>query len=567
MLERVPANTFLKAYVDRGFDVVRDTASLFDYLEPGYRFAIAQELREFVPVLDSLAHKYNNPQLNRAIGFVKAYAVSVVYPDLRMKEYEKVVRMCRKAGDTYLEAYALQDMWKASYFSQQFAQSFAYGKRLVEVLDRIDDNYPFKAAGYFWMGVSHYKFKEYDRAVYFMHKGLSYRNTPAGEDTGGFLRAWNHLASYHSRCGNVDSAVYYHRLIISSPESTADSPIHSAIALGNLGRIDMQKGELDVGIALMQGALEYLDGSTLDWDFSLGLRISLAECYLANGNLHATASLLTAVRPAIDKFPEHSRQNRLKEWYAVQSKYYSRLGRYDEANIYLDSAMVATRLYNEHTGQHFILLGEQELQEAQIQLQTQQIRRQNTILVSVISVLVLISIALVFIIRLYRRRNAAYKVLAQKASEWAREQQIAETPIPVTDGGAGNGSVEIKEPATDEDRRIMVLVVQEMNLNHAYREPGFTAESFAERLEVHRNSLSRAINRVTGGNFSQYINGLRIKEAVRLISGTSHSDLRMEELYEQVGFVNYTTFYRTFKQFTGLSPVEFQKQEERSTRK
>jgi AraC-like DNA-binding protein len=34
-------------------------------------------------------------------------------------------------------------------------------------------------------------------------------------------------------------------------------------------------------------------------------------------------------------------------------------------------------------------------------------------------------------------------------------------------------------------------------------------------------------------------------------------DLRLKEIYWQVGFNSYTAFYRTFKQITGLHPTQF----------
>jgi len=105
----------------------------------------------------------------------------------------------------------------------------------------------------------------------------------------------------------------------------------------------------------------------------------------------------------------------------------------------------------------------------------------------------------------------------------------------------------------------MSLVEREMTENYAYRDVGLSAESLAAHLGVHRNTLSRAVNRVTGSNYYQYINGYRIKEAVRIISQNGHKELYIDELYERVGFNNRSSFYRVFKQFTGLSPTEFQK--------
>ena len=96
-----------------------------------------------------------------------------------------------------------------------------------------------------------------------------------------------------------------------------------------------------------------------------------------------------------------------------------------------------------------------------------------------------------------------------------------------------------------------------MTAGNAYRNPALTAELMAEQFGIHRNLLSRAVNRSTGSNFNQYVNSFRVKEAVRIMS-EKKPQLYLDESSEQVGFNSRTSFYRAFKQKTGLSPREFQ---------
>ena len=111
----------------------------------------------------------------------------------------------------------------------------------------------------------------------------------------------------------------------------------------------------------------------------------------------------------------------------------------------------------------------------------------------------------------------------------------------------------------NDDFHIMACIHQEMTAKHAYREVGLTMDMLAGRLGIHRNKLSKAVNCVSGRNFNQYVNSFRIKEAIQIISGTHHKDLYIDELYEKIGFSNRTSFYRAFKQATGVSPRDFQK--------
>jgi len=254
----------------------------------------------------------------------------------------------------------------------------------------------------------------------------------------------------------------------------------------------------------------------------------------------------------MDEQIETARQYRLKYLYTLQSSYYARLGEYAPAHLYQDSALIASSQYEQLTGQHFILLGQQQLQEAELQLKSQQIAQQRSIIFIVLIVLAAVCGALFAILRLYRKKQAAYRSLARKAEEWASAENRPAGSKANADGGA-------KEPPTREDRRIMTLAESEMIKNGAFREPELTLDTLADRLGVRRNALSRAVNRTTDGNFNNYINSFRIREAVRMISETDRSQLYIEQIYECVGFGNRTSFYRAFKQFTGLSPADFQK--------
>jgi YesN/AraC family two-component response regulator len=68
--------------------------------------------------------------------------------------------------------------------------------------------------------------------------------------------------------------------------------------------------------------------------------------------------------------------------------------------------------------------------------------------------------------------------------------------------------------------------------------------------------LSRAFKEVTGFNFVEYKNNVRIKEASKLLQQTS---LSVTEISGRVGFNNITHFGRIFKEFTDLSPLEYRK--------
>lgn len=91
-----------------------------------------------------------------------------------------------------------------------------------------------------------------------------------------------------------------------------------------------------------------------------------------------------------------------------------------------------------------------------------------------------------------------------------------------------------------------------------FRDPGLSLSDLAEKFFVSESYLTRVIKKECGKNYTEYLNSLRIAEAKRLLGG--HSRLLSQEAAEQVGYLNKYYFCRVFKQYTGLSPLEFQKQ-------
>lgn len=84
----------------------------------------------------------------------------------------------------------------------------------------------------------------------------------------------------------------------------------------------------------------------------------------------------------------------------------------------------------------------------------------------------------------------------------------------------------------------------------------------ARLCHMSENYFSRMFGRVTGTTFPRYINGLRIARAKELLlSGT----LKINAIAYEVGYDDPAYFVRKFKQFTGMSPTEWQRFKRKET--
>jgi YesN/AraC family two-component response regulator len=77
----------------------------------------------------------------------------------------------------------------------------------------------------------------------------------------------------------------------------------------------------------------------------------------------------------------------------------------------------------------------------------------------------------------------------------------------------------------------------------------------ADALNTNRNAISSCINSQRGCSFSQFVSGYRIDHAKNLMR--HQPDIKVSEVWMASGFSTETSFFRTFKAITGMTPNEF----------
>ena len=129
--------------------------------------------------------------------------------------------------------------------------------------------------------------------------------------------------------------------------------------------------------------------------------------------------------------------------------------------------------------------------------------------------------------------------LSQSLPNHGREEAASDT------GAATGHDVNPAEDARVVARLDALLTEQEL-----YLDPDLTLGRLSRRLGVPVKQLSAAINRVTHGNVSRYVNRFRIERACeRLLAGES-----VTIAMHSSGFSTRSNFNREFRRITGRSP-------------
>ncbi|MFI3293605.1 MAG: helix-turn-helix transcriptional regulator [Rikenellaceae bacterium] len=134
----------------------------------------------------------------------------------------------------------------------------------------------------------------------------------------------------------------------------------------------------------------------------------------------------------------------------------------------------------------------------------------------------------------------------------------------VTKGGVANES--IPTPKVEnmlEDSRsneVIEIIKNRLSTNYGYRNPTYRIKDLADETGISAIEISKVLNCYFGVNFTDFINDYRIEEMKELLLKPDVEQYNLHILSEQCGFNSKASFYRIFKNKTGVTPMQYRKQ-------
>lgn len=95
---------------------------------------------------------------------------------------------------------------------------------------------------------------------------------------------------------------------------------------------------------------------------------------------------------------------------------------------------------------------------------------------------------------------------------------------------------------------------------HSNFRQDLSLDHLAEQMMLHPNYISSLFKKETGDTFVNFLNGLRIREAQKLLRTKPH--LTVAAIGEQVGFHDKHYFTKVFKKYTGMTPSLYREEEQ-----
>ncbi len=93
-----------------------------------------------------------------------------------------------------------------------------------------------------------------------------------------------------------------------------------------------------------------------------------------------------------------------------------------------------------------------------------------------------------------------------------------------------------------------------------YLNPDLSLRDLANRLHTNTRYLSQVINSLSGFNLQHFINTHRIEDVKRHVMSENFENYTLYGIAQLCGFKNKSTFYKVFKEVTGVTPKDFIKQ-------
>jgi len=488
-------------------------------------------------------------------------------PEFSKKYTEKAQSLLKSVTNANLPQLELLIKYRMieiySYFFNDFQSTSELMFQINRLLQTVSFNdVPEKSRYHVHFGNSLLRFKDYETAYVYFNKALENDNCEPIYKR----HALNGLAVYYRDAyKDYDRADEYLQAILqvnyTGVNKEQNDGIWRGIVYGNLGGNMFLRGEYDKAIELYK---QSLDESIKygEYGYATHIVVFLADIYTRKNNLTQAKHYIDLAWEIAIKHESSPRWG--WHYYEVMSMYYAASGNFQKSRIYMDSTLQTQRERNERYNASMLLRLEQNEQALQFERLTKEEERRvyfQRLLLIISIAFILISILLIFLFIVYRRRNATYRALVHKSQQWAQiqsetdnnEEKLPEEQL-LNEAEVLQSETEAQKPPDQTDLFIMKEIERMMTDEKLYKEVSLTVDLLAQKLGMKPYNVSIAINKCTQKNFNTYINEFRIKEAIILLS---QKKLTVDRIAFECGLNDRKNFYRVFKKMTGLSPTEF----------
>ena len=112
------------------------------------------------------------------------------------------------------------------------------------------------------------------------------------------------------------------------------------------------------------------------------------------------------------------------------------------------------------------------------------------------------------------------------------------------------------------DRKILVYIEKIEKISFSYevfRDPELSLADFSNKLGIPKSHISYLFKYHSTISFSEFKKTIRVHDAIKHIEADFLKTNTLDSLSKKVGFTSYNPFFTSFKEISGVSPIEYYK--------
>ncbi len=259
--------------------------------------------------------------------------------------------------------------------------------------------------------------------------------------------------------------------------------------------------------------------------------------------------------------PEMHNFTNLANTYSVITDIYLSLNNTDSAKYFLEKYKAYTdsviiKKKTEYTSKLKVVYETDKLL-SNIEEQKHEIEKSNMRLIYMSIALVITIIGILIFIFYYRKLQLSYKNIVKESVKSIKlEEKITSLEKKLNKEAKTTKKENINIENADEIFAEILRLLEEEKL---FTDKDFDINKLANILNTNRTYISKIINSKTGKSFVNLVNSYRVKEAKLMLINESNKNITLNAIGEMAGFKSAPTFYRVFKQETGITPMFYMK--------
>ena len=119
--------------------------------------------------------------------------------------------------------------------------------------------------------------------------------------------------------------------------------------------------------------------------------------------------------------------------------------------------------------------------------------------------------------------------------------------------------VKLKEP-DEKNQKIVNALIATMETDHLYTNKRLNKAQLAAVLKLTELQLAQILKEYIGKGFADFVNYYRVEAVKEKLKDPKYKDITLMGVANECGFNSKTSFYRVFKEVTGITPADYLEQ-------